>query len=370
MNRELGLKILADLMEWSDARARDEYRWLRVMSSLKYDGYQDFAAGKRFIESLIAWLKQFIDAGEREAAYDFVRQRLVYLGPAEMQHLVRLTYPEFIRRWLVKVIAAARGIRLHEVWTDSSAREALDALRRRTLFVGLSDGARIDVFRRANVGVLSNEQIVAMPQFDDNKWHDLLKDLRKDTKDGDARFERVVLLDDFVGSGKSLLRWDSDTEAWKGKLVRFHENIAKHGQSALAPGWRLLVHHYVAGFEGCERVQRTIAERADDGDAGPWFDDPVDTNFTVVLPASLKLDPARDAAFLALLDRYYDPAIESQHMKIGGEDAKLGFAGCGLPLVLHHNTPNNSIALLWAETAGEGGHHAMRPLFRRRQRHL
>ena len=34
-----------------------------------------------------------------------------------------------------------------------------------------------------------------------------------------------------------------------------------------------------------------------------------------------------------------------------------------------YNTPNNSIALLWAETAGGPDKHAMRPLFRSRQRH-
>ena len=56
-------------------------------------------------------------------------------------------------------------------------------------------------------------------------------------------------------------------------------------------------------------------------------------------------------------------------MKKGGKDAHFGFGECGLPLVLDHNTPNNSLALLWAETPGDGGKHPMRPLFRRRQRH-
>ena len=39
------------------------------------------------------------------------------------------------------------------------------------------------------------------------------------------------------------------------------------------------------------------------------------------------------------------------------------------PLVLEHNTPNNSVALLWAETAGGDTALAMRPLFRQRRRH-
>src|SRR5690348_382503 len=67
VNQELGLRILADLLGWSNPRASAEYRWLRVMSSIKYDGYQDFAAGKRFIESLIVWLKQFRPGEDRKS---------------------------------------------------------------------------------------------------------------------------------------------------------------------------------------------------------------------------------------------------------------------------------------------------------------
>jgi hypothetical protein len=48
---------------------------------------------------------------------------------------------------------------------------------------------------------------------------------------------------------------------------------------------------------------------------------------------------------------------------------RLGYKECALPLILEHNTPNNSISLLWAETTGAHGAHAMRPLFRRVTRH-
>jgi hypothetical protein len=70
---------------------------------------------------------------------------------------------------------------------------------------------------------------------------------------------------------------------------------------------------------------------------------------------------------LEILSEYYDPAIENIHT---GKDIWMGFKDCSIPLVLEHNTPNNSIALLWAESDGEEGAHAMKPLFRRRQRHL
>ena len=64
-----------------------------------------------------------------------------------------------------------------------------------------------------------------------------------------------------------------------------------------------------------------------------------------------------------LIEKYYDKNIEDEHTGVGGADVKYGFARCGLPLVLPHNTPNNSLALLWAETG------KVRALFPRVQRH-
>jgi hypothetical protein len=46
----------------------------------------------------------------------------------------------------------------------------------------------------------------------------------------------------------------------------------------------------------------------------------------------------------ALCDKYYDEGLGDEHTG----SIKFGYDGCGLPLVLHHNTPNNSLYLLWA----------------------
>jgi hypothetical protein len=132
---------------------------LRLMARLKYDGYRDFQAGMRFIESLATWLQQFTPA-EREAAYEFVRRTLVYIGPGEMQRLVEQFYPRTVRDRFVRTIAIKRGIPTYRVLADVDARSAVERLRRQTLFMGLSDGARIDTVRHANVGLISNEQLV------------------------------------------------------------------------------------------------------------------------------------------------------------------------------------------------------------------
>ena len=98
--------------------------------------------------------------------------------------------------------------------------------------------------------------------------------------------------------------------------------------------------------------------------------------FGTILPEELPIDAVagRYDEFLKLTRSYYDPIIRTRHTDVGGvTHLGLGYGGCALPLVLDHNTPNNAVALLWAETDGgdRGGVNAlaMRPLFRRRQRH-
>ena len=366
MRQRLALRALGQILGWDDERTRREYAWLEIMSRLKYDTYRGFVAGVRFIESLADWLQQF-EVSEREAAYGFVRNCLVYIGPAEMQHLVELAYPATIRPRLFAAAASAAGLPLHRIWTQPDAEQRYRALLRRTLFFGLSDGARIDAFRRATVGLITNEQVVVGPQINDDKWASLLDHLRKDTSDQDAAFSFVYLIDDFAGSGKTLLRRGKTGEL-DGKMVRFWDQISRLQEGYFSDDWTLCVHYYIATYFASEEVQKrqhcAAKLRGED-----WFRN-VEFSFGTVLPQSLPDDTRRFPGLASLVDTYYDPAIKTKSIEVGGTDGRWGFGDCALPLVLEHNTPNNSVALLWADTDGEGGHHAMRPLFRRRERHL
>lgn len=368
MNQEFVLGKLSELMGWDDDVSRREFAWLRLMSRMKYDGYQEFLAGMRFIESLTDWLQQFDKPEQRQTAYTFVRQNLVFISLAEMRHLVELFYPETVQPRLIREVAGQCGIPVYRVWADPKATDTYKTLLRKTLFIELSDGGRIDIFRRANAGVIGNEQIVTAPRINEEKWQDLLKDLRKEAKDDAARFSFVYLVDDFTASGTTLLRQEHGK--WKGKLYRFWEDVSKGGMAkqVFEDDWKLCVHHYISTAQS----EATIRQR--DGEVrtalGPdgWFRE-IELSSGMPLPGQFSVTSATHPDFGELIQAYYDASIEDEHMKKGGEDARYGFGKCGLPLVLEHNTPNNSPALLWAETNGEGATHAMRPLFRRRQRH-
>lgn len=378
MNQVLGLRILSQIMKWDTERARREFDWLRWMARWKYDGYQDFLAGVRFIESLAAWLQQFTHE-ERETAYNLVRKDLVYICTPKMQRLVELFYPRIIEHRLLTIVAAKLGIPKYRVWADPKATELFKCLRRKTLFMALSDGARIDDLRHANADILSNEQLVIATQIDADKWEDILKSLRNDVKDPNAQFANVILVDDFMGTGTSFLRFDAEKNKWKGKLKRFNESVKlveATGIKPFEPNAQLCVHHYVSSYDAAIAVQQRVNEVKEQKVLSNFFDD-IHLSFGVILPQDLPIDkdPSGKAGIIELTKKYYDPIIRTRHTDIGGvEHLGLGYGGCALPLVLEHNTPNNSIALLWAETDGgkrDGGIDApaMRPLFRRRQRH-
>lgn len=372
MNQEFILGKLSEIMKWDTDQSRKEFAWLDLMSKIKYDGYQDFRAGARFVESLADWLQQFPTDAERETAYGFVREHLVYVSPGEMNHLVELFFPETVQWRLMQEAATRSDIPIYRLWADASAAALYDRLLRQTLFIELSDGARIDVFRRANAGLVSNEQVVTAPRIIKAKWDDLLTDLRDDLKEPEARFAFVFLVDDFIASGTTLLRWEEDKKRWNGKMLRFWDDVADASvaDTHFEPEWVLCVHHYLATHRAKEtaeqRQEEALKKRREARQ--DWFER-VKFSYGMVLPEDFPVDQARHGEFLGLVDKYYDDVIETKHMKIGGEDARLGFGKCALPLVLDHNTPNNSISLLWADTPGAGGKHSMRPLFRRRQRH-
>jgi hypothetical protein len=374
MNQKLGLRLLGEIMQWSDEQARDEFRWLKLVSRFRYDGYEDFRAGVRFLERLSVWLQQFKQQ-HRETAYQFVKNRLVYIGPAEMQLLVERLYPEVIERRLVRAVSTAQEIQPYLVWRSPVAVTALVALRRKSLFMALSDGARIDEFRRANVGILSNEQIVVATQLDGSKWRDLLKELRKD-QGASATFEDIYLIDDFVASGTTLLRFDEEDNTWKGKLVKFRDTLreaqgALSGAKVIADEARIHIHHYVATAYAESIIRDRLLEMRRSTPSADWLDR-VTFSFGYVLPADLPLTKQSTEPFRHLVEDYYDPSLQNRHSAVSGvESMVFGYKECGLPLVFEHNTPNNSLPLLWAETTGDSvkGVHSMRPLFRRRQRH-
>ncbi len=368
MKRELAETLLAKIMDWSDAEKASERARLESFASYKYDEYQQFAPGRRFIESLALWLEQFDPGAEREQAYSFVRNRLLFVSGDEMDHLVELTFPTVIRPRLLSDAAAELGVDPSRVKHIVSTPEYRARLRR-TLVLGMSDGARTDRFRRANPDDMSNEQVFHAYDVSDAKSDDMASELGKDLTrilgrephEDQSGFQYVVLLDDFSASGTSAIRQDGKG-GWKGKIAKIIALLERDdnlGAVVAARDVKVMIVLYIASDQAIAHIEQRVG-------SVPFTKGTIDFAVVHRLGPDLPLDDVRDAGILGLAgqDRYFDETVDDEHAAVGGTSKRLGYAEGRLPLVLAHNTPNNSIFLLWAEDMQR-----VRGLFPRVSRH-
>ena len=350
MRDALAERLLAEVMEWTPEDIARERPALQALALYKYDEYQQFAPGMRFVESLARWLGQFATANERRIAYSFVRSDLVFISAAEFRHLVSTSYPDYIRPLLLEMGAAALRLPAWEVRRVSASPE-FHALQRQTLFLGLRDGARTDVFRRANPE-LSTEQVLQTYDGTGDRTADLLDRLAADlatlgtaTTDRHPRFHTVVLLDDFSASGITYLRRGSEGHI-EGKLEKVHRSLTSGDLAKLVhpDQIRVVLVIYVASAQARAHVEELWADLTGEGGI------PLHVLILQVLGPSTRLTRASGHQLEPLVERYYDDDVEDDHTRKGGIDVKFGFGDCGLCVVLSHNTPNNSLPLLWAET--------------------
>ena len=372
MNKDLGLRLLSEIMNWNEEEARTEFHWLNFMATYKYNSYNDFQAGARFLESLARWLQQFQES-DRIAAYSFIKNRLIFFSAPEIHRLIEKVFVDDVQPTLVAKVATVRDIPKYLIWASEESIKEYQWECRKTLFMGLSDGAQIDVLRRMNSEILSNEQIVISTQIDENKWNSLLKDLRSDLtnyKDVDTSsecFSRVYLLDDFTASGTSLLRKVKGN--LDGKLVKFIKSMEVLKDRPFSDDFEIIVHHYIGTIRARENVTNVLVELQENL---YQLGAEVILSYGMILPDSIVFGPENADPFVNLCQNYYDDAIEAggEHGEQSGiKNRMFGYANCGLPVVFEHNTPNNTVPLIWAETKARRNTHSMVPLFRRRERH-
>lgn len=352
MRDELAEALLAKIMNWSDEEKARERPILQDFARYKYDEYQQYAPGRRFIESLALWLRQFRTLDERRVAYDFFRSRMIFISTAEMRHLVELAFPVVIRPGLIEKAAAALSVDPQRC-KHVALSHAYSKVLRQTLFLGLSDGARTDVFRRSHP-YISNEQLWHAYDISNEKADSMGAKLKKALEvqlgrepiDEECKFHTVCLLDDFTASGTSYIRFEDGK--WDGKIPKILQKLCEQ-DSALSKivakdTLDVLVCIYVAADQAVQHIERELEKYS-------FLKGKVRLKVVHALPPSTRLDEKNDASIIALAndDRYFDKGVDDEHAEIGGTSKRLGYADCRLPLILTHNAPNNSIYLLWGE---------------------
>jgi len=340
---DLAKRVLATILGDEEAYAQVGKR-LQQLAILKYNEYEGFRPGERFLESLASWLLQF-ESDERPTALEFVLERLVFISRPELDHLIETVYPHHLRPHLIGMVAETLGRPAYRVAEITTSVEFRD-LQRKTLVFGLADGARLDRLRRASPE-LSHEQFFLTFEVDKPARESMRRHLSEAIEELQLRlpavFRQVILVDDFAGSGHTAAN----------KLQRVRGRLGELTTDGLiepdCPVWVLL---YVATSAALGAIREA---------APAWQVDAVQ-----LIPDTLRID---EPALLELSKRYFDPVLDDANMQTGGCPGYLGYAGGALPLVIHHNAPNNSLGIVWGDTTDRIGSAGRRALFPRRTRH-
>ena len=349
MNERLASSLLKeDAMKWEDDRWTEERKVLEKMTSYKYDEYQQYSPGHRFIESLYLWLIQFT-IPERENAYEFIKRKLIFFSFAELDHIIKMTYPDGIEKFLMKqTVSSNPSLNPYNVNQLSQSKE-FESLRDQCLFLGLSDGARIDVFRRHSK--LDHEQVYPTYQISNEKTDEFLDELNKKLKEKEIdecekhKFKIVFLIDDFSASGRSFIRYEN--KKFKGKIKKFYDPIvnSEHPSKLFEKSLIICVVLYIATKSARQHIEN---------EAKKYFKSYVDVTFKVLIiheidDAEIALTKEKEPEFYNIAKKYYDSKIEEKTSYQTGDMTYpfLGYNGCALPIVLHHNCPNNSLNILW-----------------------
>jgi hypothetical protein len=279
---------------------------------------------------------------------ELVLDHLVFISDAEFSHLVRTAYRDSIVPERMRLVSEEHEIRSFRV-QEIARHPRFDQLRLTSLYLGLSDGARTNELRRASDGEIGNEQIWQAYELGDEKAEDMLRDLgeslqRAGFTSDKPHFNLIWLLDDFSASGNTYIRYDGVSRRFKGKLPKIYQRLQQRGM--VDPShYEVFLMLYAATRQAIDHIEYWSERFTTDHGFKP-----LQVRVLCPIEAEISLTSHTSPALRALLDNpnYSNNSVVDKHFLVGGTDvASLGFAGCALPVVLGHNTPNNSVYLLW-----------------------
>lgn len=370
MNAELSNSLLQEVTHWDSERLAQEQPVMEFMGSMKYDSYDQFMPGNRFMASLVQWLSQFEEV-DKEIMYDLIKNKLIFISSTQMSYLVGLLYNTIIKPVIITQVAVRLGIEKYFV-KKIEASEDFKCQKRLSLIVGLSDGAHTDILRRT--AEFSNEQVLNIYYPNDEKIDDLLKELQKDEllqSKGRSKFETLFLVDDFTASGTSFVRLEEmgSKKEYKGKLVKVidaifgkEDDCSENKDNSfcrlfnLEKPLEIRIFFCIATEYALEKIKRNIKDYLDEKN----LDDKVNVIVDCVLKIEESLSESirNDTRLERVLKKsnYFDSAhvMSDSYMKGKTDKPYYGFNECALPLVLSHNTPNNSLPILWQDGTFKG----------------
>jgi hypothetical protein len=323
MNRRLGLLLQEWAMrDWdADSEIFMDQAAVQYLGKKVYDDYEP-SQFDNFEDRLDRWLHNMDDDEDRLTLFKLL-SRLFFIGRPEFESLCRAAFHGPVSRWLVDECAIDIA--------DPAGMEKLNGGIERTWFCPITDSMRINSFLKVNklIGKSHRPDWRSLRKFGDPA--SVLAYIKAN------EIDRIVLLEDFVGSGTQMK-----------SAVKFAAELSKDLRTLACP----LVtcpDGDVTGFE----LQRT-------------YENVTYEPVMRVAPGMLiKADPQPDEPELYQQVR---SLVSRVHARLGPTDRDdeskrfHGFRGTGAVISMYSNCPNNSLPIIYDETP------EWRPLFPRIKR--
>ena len=85
-------QFLVQLMDWDEIEATKRLEEIDLMADIKYDSYDQFMPGIKFVGNFYLWLSQFEKMEDRKLMYEFVKKYIIYINSTQVSHLIDLLY--------------------------------------------------------------------------------------------------------------------------------------------------------------------------------------------------------------------------------------------------------------------------------------
>ena len=269
------------------------------------------------------WLDNFrrngADTAKERLHALYMLSNIMYFGSDQMRELLRALYRDLYRYPIVERIRRANG----DTTDQTLIAQAFSDELRRTRFFGVGNPSEsgshlLYYFRQEN----------GLPKTQFIHTHEIF---RRDTATGrlSLRFpdvKRYVFIDDFCGTGKQGTEYSRD-------LVSDVKTLDAS----------VVVAYYVL-FATSDGIGRVRAAAGFDEVAFVYELDNTfkyfhrDSRYFAVPPAGI------DKAFAEVMSREYGSQLTPSH--------PLGYGDCQLLIAFHHNTPDNTLPIIWYDEAG------------------
>ncbi len=280
---------------------------------------------------IMEWLNNFDNDNEKKYAL-YLLSRLMYFSSSSIRNLLKALYRDLYRYPIIEQIRKDNNNTLDPNIIESSFKEELKATR----FLGVGNPSESGVhllyyFRQENKIpkdlFINTDDVVEY----DEKGNYKLRDSYKDVK-------HYVFIDDLCGSGTQATSNDSNVK----RCVQHLRDIAKGAE---------ISYYMIFGMSKGIKVIR---------DSGLYNQ----ANAVIELDKSYQCFSDQSRFFN---DNEYkreeaqDIAYKHGYKLLQNHNHSLGFGNCQLLLSMHHNTPDNTLPIIWYDEDNS----IWKPIFKR-----